>query len=908
MKKRVMAVFMSLCLLAGVLGYPGLERTAQAVTTADGLWTATVRDGYAIISKYNGSATEIVVPDTIDGVPVQELSSNLFSEEVRRNLTSVTFPGTVKSLPNAILKDAVSLTRITLPEGLESLAGFSGCTSLEEITLPSSLKSIPTNCFQDCTTLERITLPEGVTSFSGQAFWGCTNMKEVTVNTENTSYCSVDGVVYNKDMTRLVYYPSGKSFTKIPDSVTSIGAGAFINHQTLSAITLPDELVSIGNYAFRSCIKLSEIQIPDRVMAMGNSAFWGCSSLISVKLPKKITSLNHGMFQNCTSLREIVWPENLTELVSTCFYGCTGLTSITLPDTLTKIGPDNFAVCNNLSAIHLPKNLETVGTCVFSMSRNLLGTLMFPEGTVTLGESMFFSSSGLEYVVIPRSVTGLGGGSRKYGFWDQTGSAMDAVYLCYKDSPAEQFAKEKEIPYEIIGETYHVEGDFIYTIKEDGTVKIISYAGVNPKLRFPEKMGGKKVTEYGTLDDDDRFRYRTPNYHVTSLILPDGMTSIGREFQHFYRLSEVTIPESVTDIQEDAFMPDGVYETDIVVKGVEGSYAQTFAEENKYTFVPITSEEMHTHTYRNEVTKQPTCTEPGVRTYTCTGCDDSYTESVPASGHTVVTDAAVAPTATTAGKTEGSHCRVCGTVLKKQEVIPATGTATGPTTKPPTEPTTKPTQKPEHTHVYTEVMKCAAFLTDGSIQKACSICSEVKETKIIYCPKTIRFSEDDYIYNGKVKTPAVKIKDRRGTLLRANRDYKVTYEAGRKNPGKYKVTVEFMGNYRSKATKSFTIRPKGTKLKKLKAKSKGFQAVWKINKKQTDGYQIQYCTGGNFTKKKTKTTEIKKNTTVRKKFSSLKKKKKYYVRIRTYKKVMVDGASKMLYSDWSNTKTVKTKK
>lgn len=836
MKKRVMAVFMSLCLLAGVLGYPGLERTAQAVTTADGLWTATVRDGYAIISKYNGSATEIVIPDTIDGVPVQELSSNLFSEEVRRNLTSVTFPGTVKSLPNAILKDAVSLTRITLPEG--------------------------------------------VTSFSGQAFLGCTNMKEVTVNTENTSYSSIDGVVYSKDMTRLVYWPAAKPFTGLPDSVTKIGSGAFLEHQTLSEITLPNKIVSIGDYAFRSCTKLSEIHIPNSVTAMGKSPFWGCSSLISVKLPKKITSLSHGMFQNCTSLREIIWPENLTNIEACCFYGCSSLTGIRIPDGVTKISYDVFVNCRKLSAIKFPAGIEIVGSCMFQYD-NSLESVIFPEGVKNYGRYMFALTDNLKYVVIPRSSENFsypGNNSNEVGFWDLSGTDSGVLYLCYKGSAAEQYAIDKDIPYEIIGETYHVEGDFIYAIKEDGTVQIVSYAGADKELRFPEKLGGKTVTSYDDLREWDY----EPNYHITSAVIPESITEIGDKFLSFVNLS--------------------------VIKGVEGSYAQAFAEENKYTFIPITSEEAHTHIYRNEVTKQPTCTEPGVRTYTCTGCDDSYTESVPASGHTVVTDAAVAPTATTAGKTEGSHCRVCGTVLKKQEVIPATGTATGPTTKPPTEPTTKPTQKPEHTHVYTEVMKCAAFLTDGSIQKVCSICSEVKETKIIYCPKTIRFSEDDYIYNGKVKTPAVKIKDRRGTLLKANRDYKVTYEAGRKNPGKYKVTVEFMGNYRSKATKSFTIRPKGTKLKKLKAKSKGFQAVWKINKKQTDGYQIQYCTGGNFTKKKTKTTEIKKNTTVRKKFSSLKKKKKYYVRIRTYKKVMVDGASKTLYSDWSNTKTVKTKK
>lgn len=962
MKKRVLAVFMSLCLLAGVLGCPGTERTAQAVTTtSDGLWNIMISSSgeYVTISKYNGNATEIVVPDTIDGLPVKYLNQSMFSADVRKNLVSVTFPGTVKTLQNSTLKEAVSLTRITLPEGLETLElyVFSGCTSLAEVTLPASLKTISSGCFYKCTSLESIAIPKGVSYFSGESFSGCTNLREITVDKENPSYTSVDGVVYSKDMTRLVYCPPAKPFIKIPDSVTQIGTGAFMNHQTLSAITLsdnitsigasafsgcqsltevdvPDSVTTIGNNAFTACKNLAEIHIPDSVTSMGEYALAGCSSLASVKLPKKLTELKKGLLQYCTGLTEIGWPENLTKIGGSCFMGCSGLTAIDIPDSVTMIDYDNFVGCGSLSAIHLPNSLEKIGTCVFAMGSTSLETVMLPEGTTSLGQNLFNSSKQIKYVVIPRSVTNFdytSGTKNKLGFWGNSGSGLlGAVYLCYKDSTAEQFAIENDIPYELIGETYQVEGEYIYTIKEDDTVKIISYAGTNPKFQFPEELGGKTVTEYGTVK---KLGGRTPNYHVTSLVLPEGMTSIGTEFRYYCCLSEITIPESVTEIQANALVP---YEQCVeapVIKGVEGSYAQTFAEECGYIFIPISTAQGHTHTYTETVTKQPTCTESGIRTYTCTGCDETYTAPIGASGHTVITDAAVAPTATTPGKTAGSHCGVCGTVLKQQEVIPATGTAAEPTTKPtagptikpttrPTaepsqQPTTKPTQqptitptqKPEHTHVYTDVVtKRAAFLVDGSIQKVCSICSAVKETAVIYYPKTVQFSEDDYTYNGKVKTPSVKIKDRKGTLLKANRDYKVSYETGRKNPGKYQVTIEFLGKYRSKVNKSFTIRPKGTKLKKLKAKSKGFTATWKKNQKQTDGYQLQYCIGGDFTDDKTKTAQIKKNTTVKKKLSGLKKKKKYYVRIRTYKKVKVDGVSQTLYSDWSNTKTVKTKK
>ena len=121
------------------------------------------------------------------------------------------------------------------------------------------------------------------------------------------------------------------------------------------------------------------------------------------------------------------------------------------------------------------------------------------------------------------------------------------------------------------------------------------------------------------------------------------------------------------------------------------------------------------------------------------------------------------------------------------------------------------------------------------------------------------------------------------------------------------MTIEFQGKYSGEFTENFTIRPKKTSLKKVSAKSRGIQVVWKKQTTQTDGYEIQYCTSGNFKGKTLKKATVKKGATA-KKISGLKGKKKYYVRIRTYKTVRVDGKSKKLYSDWSGKKTVRTKR
>lgn len=169
---------------------------------------------------------------------------------------------------------------------------------------------------------------------------------------------------------------------------------------------------------------------------------------------------------------------------------------------------------------------------------------------------------------------------------------------------------------------------------------------------------------------------------------------------------------------------------------------------------------------------------------------------------------------------------------------------------------------------------------------------------------TIKLSNSSYTYDGKVKTPIVTVKDSNGKVI-SKSNYTIAYQIGRKNVGKYAVKITFKGNYSGSKILYFTIKPKATTLSSVKAKSKGFTVKWKKQATQTTGYQIQYSTSSKFTGAKTVTVSSSKTTS--KKISKLKAKKKYYVRIRTYKTVKVNGKSTNIYSSWSKAKTVKTK-
>ena len=239
-----------------------------------------------------------------------------------------------------------------------------------------------------------------------------------------------------------------------------------------------------------------------------------------------------------------------------------------------------------------------------------------------------------------------------------------------------------------------------------------------------------------------------------------------------------------------------------------------------------------------------------------------------------------AATCTTAGYTGDTYCKTCNKKLSTGKSIAAKGHST----------TTK-TQK-------------ATASKDGKITTTCTRCGTTTKTVKIAKVSKIKLSKTKYTYNGKKQTPSVTVRDSKGKELKVNTDYKVKLPSGRKNVGTYEVKITFKGSkYSGSKTLSYTINPKSTKLSKVSAKKKGFEAKWEKQSTQTKGYQIQYSTDSKF-KSGNKTVTVNKNSTTKKTISKLKAKKKYYVRIRTYKTV---GKQKY-YSDWSKSVKVTTKK
>lgn len=217
--------------------------------------------------------------------------------------------------------------------------------------------------------------------------------------------------------------------------------------------------------------------------------------------------------------------------------------------------------------------------------------------------------------------------------------------------------------------------------------------------------------------------------------------------------------------------------------------------------------------------------------------------------------------------------------------------------------------KPECKHAakVSIVTTKATISKDGVITTTCKSCGKKLSTSKISKASTVRLNVTSCVYNGKVRTPSVIVKDSKGKALVKNKDYKVIYSAGRKNVGKYAVKVTLCGSkYKDSKTMYFTINPKGTSIVAAVSGKGSMTVRWNKQMTQTTGYQLQYCANKNF-RVGTQIKTVSKNKTIRASVRKLASGKIYYARVRTYKTVKINGKSVTCYSAWSKVKSVKVK-
>ncbi len=421
MKRKIISVLLCVLLLASLLPVSAFADTTASGTCGDRgdnlTWTL---EGSVLTISGTGDMKNYIysnapwyssssIKSVTIGSGVTSIGGNAFKG--CSSLTSITIPNSVTSIGSGAFYNCSSLTSITIPNSVTTIRvqAFSGCSSLTSITIPNSVTTIGEDAFWGCDSLTSITIPDSVTSIGSGAFYNCSSLTSINVDNNNEYYSSSGGVLFDKNQTILICYPAGKTESNytIPDSVTSIGGGAFHKCSSLTSITIPNSVTTIGGNAFSSCSSLTSITIPNSVTTIGAGAFCDCSSLTSVTIGNGVWSIGGFAFERCSSLTSITIPNSVTSIGYYAFCGCTGLTSVTIGNGVTSIGKSAFSSCRSLTSVTIGSSVKSIGNYAFYYCRSLTNVAI-PDSVTTIGESAFSGCDSLTSITIPDSVTSIG--------------------------------------------------------------------------------------------------------------------------------------------------------------------------------------------------------------------------------------------------------------------------------------------------------------------------------------------------------------------------------------------------------------------------------------------------------------------------------------------------------------------
>lgn len=270
----------------------------------------------------------------ISAVSIQAYGTDLANELPYNSFNSmllfnIKLPNSITSIGEGAFRYCLGFNTITIPNSVTKIgrSAFYQCKSLKTISLSSSLTTIEASAFFECTKLVSIFIPKSVISIGMHAFTICSG--KINVDEGNLNYSSLDGVLFNKNKTKLIKCPTSISGDYIiPNTVDSIEINAFFHCSLLTSVSNTGSLTTIGGGAFGSCSSLTSVSIPNTVKNIDVNCFEFCSNLASITIPNSITSIASSTFYKCTSLKSITIPNSVTSIGNSAFYGCSNLKTI----------------------------------------------------------------------------------------------------------------------------------------------------------------------------------------------------------------------------------------------------------------------------------------------------------------------------------------------------------------------------------------------------------------------------------------------------------------------------------------------------------------------------------------------------------------------------------------------------
>lgn len=582
-------------------------------------------------------------------VGVQKIAESAF--ESCKELTEINISGQVTLIGKNAFKSCTNLEKINFlgeaedaPLTIEESA-FYGCNNAEltELVLPANLFKMEKNAFGNTSKLYKVSvnsvyeqiefayaafgttvstvtatptyyvttlyLSKDVAAFDITGVFGSTKLSNVTVEEGNPNYTAIDGILYNSQITKVIYYPTEREGSYVlPSTIVEISDRVFEGRKGLTSVTIGKNVTTIGNAAFQNCTSLTEVIFEGdgtEELIIGTNAFQGCSILEKLELPTRLTEIGDAAFANCKALPSIVIPEGVKIIGAEAFRWCFGLVKVTLPSTIETLVKSKGAIDGNMRI------------CVFDYCNNLVEFEFSGEnnfykaidgilyGIVNEEDGTF---KGYELIVCPRA---------KGGVIDLPSSVLSINPLSfYENSTLEEVTFSNGIDKElVIGEySFYQCVNLARLNLPNGLKELKTYSFYNCKLleeitipntvEFISKQtfynctalsnvvfeeGGTAPLTFGdgsmTSDQYGTFYYGIFSNcgNVESLIFPERLSVIGKyAFAGMSNVKTVYIPSTTQKVGDYAFYHcDGLTNLSFAENASEltlGSYAFAYTQ------------------------------------------------------------------------------------------------------------------------------------------------------------------------------------------------------------------------------------------------------------------------------------------------------------------------------------------
>lgn len=376
-----------------------------------------IEDG--VLKQYIGSENEIVIPN---GVKI--IGAGAFKEGTMKR---VTIPDSVTIIENEAFQNCRMLTEIVLPDSVTELGqaafqgcsrlyravlskelyvnmyAFADCTSLKEVIIPNGVNTLRDYVFKNCISIEMIDLPESIVFIGGGCFENCSSLETILFPTkeiligENAFHNTIwldnyegDYVIINHT---LILYRGNETNITIPNNITVIGNGAFVNCSFITSVKIPKGVIEIGDSAFYGCSGIKEIVLPDSVISVGYYAFVGCSSLVNITIPEDVVIrrnsleetkwmtdyqgdfiiLNGNLLGYKGTASNVIIPDNVTAICTGAFSNNDIIIEVTVPTSVIKMYYAGFYNCNNLQKVFITgKNIYLENETILNCKKDLM--------------------------------------------------------------------------------------------------------------------------------------------------------------------------------------------------------------------------------------------------------------------------------------------------------------------------------------------------------------------------------------------------------------------------------------------------------------------------------------------------------------------------------------------------------